>query len=126
MPSIQNSNQRREKTVEICPKCGKGVAALTLLVGIVKIESFRCRCARAWRRATLTVSFHPNKVGEEIERLRTRFPGQKTAHVKYAINFMEAKLHQHTLSAMSDEERVRKRRLDMWEAKFLKEAIGDD
>lgn len=109
-----------------CPNCGKSVGGVSLMVGIVKITTFKCKCGRLWRLKSLLTAFSVSVFTGEIERILTRYPGAKPPHVKVALAYLEAKVADHQYSALEEEEAKRKRRNDHWEREFLKQALGED
>lgn len=109
-----------------CPKCGKSVGGVAVVVGVVKITTFKCQCGRVWRTKGILTAFSVSVFTGEIERLHTKYPGVKPPHVKIAVGYLEAKISDHSCSALEEEEAKRKRRNDHWERQFLKDALGED
>lgn len=109
-----------------CPNCGKAVGGVAMLIGVVKLTTFRCRCGRVWRLKALVASFSVALFSAEVERLEGKYPGFKPPHVKIALGYIQAKLDDHSYSSM-DAERARKKKWDdLWEREFLKQALGED
>lgn len=109
-----------------CPNCGTKVGGVGLVVGFVKITTFKCQCGRVWRLKGLLCTFQVAAFAQEIDRLHSKHPGAKPVHVRIAIEYLQAKLDDHQYSALAKEEALRKKKADLWERNFLKEALGDD
>ena len=110
-----------------CPYCGASSGALTVVVGIVKIISGTCSaCGRHWKKNDLTVPFVIEDVVTEVERLEKRYVSLQHEGAKIALAFLRSKIYTFELSKMDKASSLRKRRNDLWEKKFLKDALGDD
>lgn len=108
-----------------CPKCGEEVGALILKVNFVKIESHRCHCGRAWRQVTMTRQFCVHEASDEIRRLNCKHPGKKPHHIQLALDYLQSKVDSHARSALDRDSALRKRRNDLWERRFLREALEE-
>ena len=108
-----------------CPTCGDVTGALIIKVNFVKIATHRCKCGRVWRNISMTKPFLHHDVADEIRRLNCKHPGKKEHHIQLALDYLQAKLDDHTRSALSRDAALRKRRNDVWEKRFLKEALDE-
>lgn len=110
-----------------CPGCGLLVeGGLNLVVGIVRLTTYRCKCHRAWRVTTLTIPFAVHELIRELDRLQKKWSAFTPPHIKLTMAYLSTKIEDHRRSAMDEESRLRKRRADHWERKFLNDAIGED
>lgn len=109
-----------------CPNCGKSVGGVAMVVGLVRLTTFRCRCGRVWRLKALLTAFSVSVFSAEVERLEARYPGAKPPHVKIALGFLQAKLNDHSYSSLDADRARKKRRDDLWEREYLKSLIGED
>lgn len=110
-----------------CPQCGGSVGCVSLVVGIVKICTHHCKvCDKVWRHKALTITFSVPDMVTELERLHKRHVAFKPPHVKMAMNYLQVKIESHAASKMEKEAGVKRRRLDLWERNFMKDAVGDD
>lgn len=109
-----------------CPKCGKAVGGIGLVVGFVKITTYKCSCGRVWRFKGLLQPFQVAAYAGEIDRLSVKYPSAKPTHVRIAIEYLQAKIDDHHRSALDREEALRKKKADLWERQFMKQAIGED
>lgn len=109
-----------------CPACGGDSGTLALVVGIVKISTHRCKeCGRAWKHKELLVQFSASILEKEIRRLKAN--GDVSAQAtRTAIQFLNVKLESHAASALDEDAARQKRRNDLWERRYLREALGDD
>lgn len=109
-----------------CPKCGKSVGGVGLVVGFVKITTYKCGCGRVWRLKGLLQPFQVAAYAAEIYRLSSKYPGVKPVHVRIAIEYLQVKIDDHHRSALDKEEAFRKKKADLWEKQFMKQALGED
>lgn len=109
-----------------CPKCGAEVGGMNMVVGFVRIETHRCKnCGKAWRQKFLIVPFCIHALSNEIERLHVKHPGKKPHHVQLALDYLQSKVDSHARSALDRDSALRKRRNDLWERRFLRDALEE-
>lgn len=73
----------------------------------------------------LLVPFDASAFAQEIYRLNKKHPAAKPPHVKVALDYLQIKLDDHATSKLEKEAATKKRRLDLWERNFLREAEED-
>lgn len=107
-----------------CPNCKAEVKGFGIHLGLVRVASFSCSCGRHWKHCTFLQNVGVDDLVYELERLRKRPPLITDGTVASAVQFLEYNidLHKEVKVARS----VRERRNDIWEKRFLKEAIGED
>lgn len=109
-----------------CPNCGKSVGGVAVVVGVVKLTTFRCRCGRVWRLKALIAAFSVAVFSAEVERLESKYPGFKPPHIKIVLGYIQSKLNDHSYSSLDADRARKKRRDDFWEKQYLKELLGED
>lgn len=116
----------REKINMNCPKCGKEVSGVGILVGSVRVGTFVCSdCGRHWRSLTFTSPLTVHDMVSELEALLKRFPISRPEYVSRAIDFLQLQIDK-IKKDKAGPKTLRERRADLWEKQFLKAALGED
>lgn len=98
-----------------------------MVVGFVEITTVHCKeCGKRYRIKTLLVPFAIHAFEEEIDRLHRKHPGKKPSHVACALQYLQGKIDANHASVLDKEASTRKRRADLEERMFLRQAIGED
>jgi len=88
-----------------------------MVVGVVKVKTHRCKsCKKGWRTFEMTVDFSVGLAEKEVKRLYAA----RTDIGKYAARYLESRISATSVKSLEQ------KRLDAWEKKFLKSALGDD
>lgn len=110
-----------------CSRCGSKVGGVNLVVGIVKVTTCHCKdCGKVWRIKTLLVAFSVSVFVGELERLHAKYPDHRPVVIKSVMTYLQGKVDAHMATQLDEEAAKRKRRNDMWERQFLKDALGED
>lgn len=110
-----------------CPRCGSKVGGVSLIVGFVKVTTCHCKeCGKVWRVKVILAAFSVSSFVGEIERLHAKYPGPKPPEIKSVMVLLQGKVDSHAATQLDKEAATRKRRNDMYDRQFLKEALGED
>jgi len=111
--------------VSICPRCSSTVGAVSIKVGVVKVGTHRCSCGKVWRDMSLMGELSHHDAIVELDRLKSRYALDQPSYARYAIAFLQSKISAHDREVLDNDAALRKRRLDCWEKKFLRESLGE-
>lgn len=109
-----------------CPDCEAEVGGVSISVGIVKVATFACSCGRHWRVRSLKGSLGLSDVAEGLDDLLRRYPGNRSEVVRQAISYLESKQVSMAQDSHGKPKALREKAADVWERRFLREAIGED
>lgn len=108
-----------------CPECGKDIGGVSTLIRMVKVTTFACPCGRHWRVRALHGYPSVHDVVSELEAMLKKYPGERSERVRQDIAFLEVKAANMVQEASGKAKALRARAADVWERRFLKEALGE-
>lgn len=105
-----------------CIQCHRPVGSVSVVSRLVKVVSHHCpHCGRTWVECSMVQEYDHKKFLAEISHLEA-LPAPHHPVVYAKLRFMRARVKDHTYKDMEYRERLRKLSLELYEARFIREA----
>lgn len=106
--------------------CGCRTGCVSISVGRFKVAKAVCKqCSNILWSVEVPADMEVFDLASEVERLERKYSSTKPEHVAYMLEFLKARVEKLVRVSKSAAKSLSQKRADMWEKKFLADAIGE-
>lgn len=112
----------------MCPNCQEKAKAVRVVCFDVVVAYYHCGCGTRWKEFSFkdSVQLTAPYLTNLRERVLARHPGEKSRAIMDLLEHLNGRIEELRASHVVAKSSFRKRRDDLWERQFMKEAMGED
>lgn len=112
----------------MCPNCKQNAKAVKVVCFDVVVAYYHCECGARWKDFSFksSVQLTAPALTNLRERVLARHSGEKSRAIMDLLEHLNGRIEELRATHVVAKSSFRKRRDDLWERRFLKEALGED